>query len=104
MSDRKWTVDDVQQLVEAASSVLNDEHTKLRGSLWHELRTALAPFQPDPDAELVEAMAEAIFVLHAQAHWGTWENASPDDRRMSYDTARAALAAVRDHDAKAVAK
>ena len=88
-SDRKWTVDDVQQLVEAASSVLNDEHTKLRGSLWHELRTALAPFQPDPDAELVTQIQRIR---------------SGDGIIQQDDTNRAIIAAVRDHDAKAVAK
>lgn len=51
---------DVQRLVKAAEehiSALN--RGVLESSLWYAVEAALAPFRPDPEEELIQAMTEA---------------------------------------------
>ena len=57
-----------------------------------------APTPPDPDAELVEAMARAAALEAASAL--PWEDRSEANRDEWRDMARAALAALRGHEAK----
>ena len=57
-----------------------------------------APTPPDPDAELVEVMARAAALEAASAL--PWEDRSEANRDEWRDMARAALAALRGHEAK----
>ena len=57
-----------------------------------------APTPPDPDAELIEAMARAAALDAASAL--PWEDRSEANRDEWRYTARAALAALREHEAK----
>ena len=59
------------------------------------LLDALTP--PDPDAELIEAMARAMC---DEFHEGGWGRALPNTREKFSRRARAALAVVREHEAK----
>lgn len=54
---------------------------------------------PDPDADLIEAMARAAYAAGNEC-WA-WESTTDGDRKAYLIEARAALAAVRAHDAKA---
>ena len=56
-----------------------------------------APTPPDPDAELIEAMARAMC---DEFHEGGWGRALPNTREKFIRRARAALAVVREHEAK----
>jgi hypothetical protein len=55
-----------------------------------------APTPPDPDAELVEKMATAMC---DEFHEGGWRRALPKTREKFRRRARAALAALREHEA-----
>ena len=57
-----------------------------------------APTPPDPDAEAVEVMARAAALEAASAL--PWEDRSEANRDEWRDMARAALAALREHEAK----
>ena len=57
-----------------------------------------APTPPDPDAEAVEVMARAAVLEAASAL--PWEDRSEANRDGWRDMARAALAALREHEAK----
>ena len=57
-----------------------------------------APIPPDPDADLIEAMARAAALEAASAL--PWEDRSEANRDGWRDMARAALAALREHEAK----
>ena len=59
------------------------------------LLDALTP--PDPDAELIEKMARAMC---DEFHEGGWGRALPNTREKFIRRARAALAVVREHEAK----
>ena len=97
-----YTDDDVNRLVESARCA--QEYL----GLWEEgddpfpmekyvaLKEALAPFQCDPDAEVIEAMAKAMHDVDGQ------EIVCTDWTRCAYadsyrEKARAALAAYRAH-------
>ena len=56
-----------------------------------------APTPPDPDAELIEAMARAMC---DEFHEGGWGLALTNTREKFSRRARAALAALREHEAK----
>ena len=56
-----------------------------------------APTPPDPDADLIEAMARAMC---DEFHEGGWGRALPNTREKFSRRARAALAALREHEAK----
>ena len=97
MSDRKWTVDDVQRLVALAEQVVADCERQYggystNGAMYRSLVDALTPFQTDPDAELVKAIQDIRF------------EPAQDFSPIRVDATRRIIAAVRDHDAKAVAK
>jgi len=55
-----------------------------------------APTPPDPDADLIEAMARAAWETQ---EGGDWANVSDGMRRAVLNEARAALAALREHEA-----
>lgn len=84
MDDRKWTVDDVHRLVEAVKEIKSSGHIH-----HYTLDIALAPFQPDPDEELVKAIQDIRF------------EPDQDFSPIRIDATRRIIAAVRDHDAKA---
>jgi hypothetical protein len=88
MSDRRWTVDDVQALVSASMKVddMYRAHCVVPEYI-ESLQTALAPFQPDPDAELV-LRARVILDEDGSGFRDEWV-----DPRI-----RAIIAAVREHD------
>jgi len=93
-----YTDEDVTEIVEASKVMLNIHAASIAPAMRGRLKRALAPFQPDPDEALIEAIAQEVYNLHRQPHWSTWEATSESGRRMSYDTARAALAAYRAHE------
>lgn len=58
--------DPLQELIDAAEAVVNGGDRNMRGhytempwSLLANLNNALAPFRPNPEEELIEAMTEA---------------------------------------------
>ena len=95
----KYTDDDVQRLVEAAQAVCDHLHGALLTSQllpqYVELENALAPFQPDPDAELIEKISEAMDGS------GDWHDMRTDYQERIRADARIALAVIRGHNAKA---
>lgn len=78
-----YTDGDVQRLVDFVKTISEDHRTSLAGSHWSDLKNALKPFHPDPDADLIEKINELR------------KNITPSvfDIRT-----RAIIAAVREHD------
>lgn len=54
---KRWTDEDVERLVEVVSRATEEapDYFNLTGP---EIKQALAPFRPDPEEELIEAMAK----------------------------------------------
>lgn len=89
MTNRTYTDDDVQRLVDAARAVCDHLHRALLSSQllpqYVELDNALAPFQPDPDDELAMAVKA---ICHGANYSG--------DERWHH-----IIQVVREHDRKA---
>ena len=105
-----YTDEDVQRLVEVGRLLIeqrdgwNEPHMEwvrkaanpIVWSGFGDLEIALEPFQSDPDADLIEAMAQGM--RESVGPWvNTWDETDDASRDDWIRQARAALAAYRKH-------
>jgi hypothetical protein len=99
-----WTDEQVTTLVAIAQSVAQDIEAgrcgyATNGIIYRHLREALAPFEDDPDAELVEMMAHRIHHITRGCDY-PWSGLREESQQMHRRQAREFIAAVRAHDRK----
>ena len=103
---KRYTNEDVERLVKSVEDIEDAFYRPIslvsavhKGSIYHKnLQAALAPFRPDPEEELIEAMAKADFsawVLPGSVIT-TWDQLAESGRDAYRRGARAVLALIKE--------
>jgi hypothetical protein len=93
---KTYTEQDVQRLVETAQWYERKLREEYKETKWYDgrlLRSALKPFLPDPEEQLIEKMARAINGSVQRCY--AWDQLCEEGRNRWREDARAALAVVK---------